>query len=360
MKKPRHRPYLITETGMEVFLNTLVFQKIVKNVLFLFLFFTFFYSCKNGGEDNSGTSLDSLQRSDLTVLNKKIIEEPNNAELYQLRAKKYFEQKNIEAAISDMKRILSFDSSKADYYLNLTDFYFSINQTRAAKEILERCVAAHSESEAALLKLAEVYLLVKKYEESIAYCDKALKLNAHNANTYFIKGMDFKEMGDTAKAISTMQTAVEQDQQLYKAYIQLGLLCAAKRSGLALDYYDNALRIDPNSKEALYDKAKFLQDMQQWKAAKAAYEQLLKIFPEDKYAYYNLGVVALLEKKDYAAAIGYYNKALVYDPNYAEAYFARGTCYEGLNKPAAAKADYGKALSIKPDYTDAAHALENL
>ena len=66
--------------------------------------------------------------------------------------------------------------------------------------------------------------------------------------------MKYKDLGDTAKAISSMQTAVEQDQQYYNAYMQLGILCAAQRNKLAVDYYKNALKVIPNIDASQFPK----------------------------------------------------------------------------------------------------------
>ena len=84
-----------------------------------------------------------------------------------------------------------------------------------------------------------------------------------------MKGMNYKEIKDTAKAISSMQTAVEQDQTYYSAYIQLGILCAAQKNPLAVQYYKNAMRIQPNSTEAWYDLGKYYQDVKDWAQATA-------------------------------------------------------------------------------------------
>src|SRR6185369_1058886 len=146
----------------------------------------------------------------------------------------------------------------------------------------------------AMLKLAELYFYVKKYDKSIEYINMALKINKYNAKAYFMKGMNYKEIKDTAKAISSMQTAVEQDQTYYNAYMQLGILNAAQKNPLAVQYYKNALRIQPNSTEAWYDIGKYYQDVMDWTQASEAYATLLKIDPKYKNAFYNLGVINLV------------------------------------------------------------------
>lgn len=319
--------------------------------------------CSCGG--NSGNSSDSQVVADtanksLEELNKKILDDPNNAALYHARAKQHIERKDLEAALKDMERALKLDSSKVVYYHTMSDIYFFGNRTGESKKTLEKLVALDPNDVDALLKLAELHAYVDKNQESIDYINKALKIDQHNAKGYFLKGMNFKRLGDTAKAISSMQTAVEQDQQYYAAYVQLGLLCAAQKNALALDYYNNALRISPQSSEVLYNKAKFMQDMGDYKNAVSVYEQLLKIEPSNKFAVYNLGAIVLVEKKDFKTALGYFDKAIQIDPKYAEAYFARGACYQELGDKKKALEDYKLALQMDPQYTAAAEAVSSL
>ena len=306
--------------------------------------------------DNKEQSDGSISLS-LEEINKKILEQPNNHHLYFKRASLHFEEKEMEAALADVDRALKLDSAVADYYLLKSNIYFITNQTRLAKESLEKCLELNPENVEALLKLAEIFLYVKKHEESVGLIDKALKLDQFNAKGYFMKGMNFKELGDTAKAISSMQTAVEQNPEYYDAFIQLGLLFASKADKAAVMYYDNALKLNPTSAEALYNKAKFLQDISAWEQSLAIYEELLKLNPNDKKVHYNIGVVTMLGKEEYTNAIPYFNKVIELDAQDYYAYYSRATCYQATGKDLLAKKDYRMALQINPSFTPAAEAL---
>ena len=56
--------------------------------------------------------------------------------------------------------------------------------------------------------------------------------------------------------------------------------------------------------------------------------------------------LAALEK--YAEAIVHYTKVIEYDPNFAEAYFKRGSAYQKIGKENLAKLDFEKAESLVP------------
>ena len=319
--------------------------RVMSKTSFIFVFF--FLSCGVEVAHKENISNENLPQ-EITTLNEKIIKNPQEAELYYQRAKYYFEKKDFVLATADINQSLKYDSTKSNYYLLLSDLYFVQNKTSKSKESLERVLSLDSKNIDALLKLAELYFYVQKHQQSIEYIDKVLLIDQYVSKAYFLKGMNFKEMGDTARAISSMQTAVEQDPQYYSAFIQLGILYASKKNPLALEYYQNAIKINSASLEAFYGKAKFYQDMNQWNKAVSAYEELLQIDPEYKSGLYNLGVIYLLHLKLYEKAINYFNQAIASDPKYAEAYYARATCYQLKGDKSKAAEDFKIAQKINP------------
>ena len=303
------------------------------------------------------STLSKLNSPELKAINAELGKNPSNPDLYYKRGQLYLSNKDFTAAIGDAKRAIKIDSSKGDYFILLCDGYFFSNQTRLAKETLEYCLKLNPASTEANLKLGEMYFYVRKYQESINYINNALKVNQTLSKGYYLKGMCYKESGDTAKAVSSFETAVEQDNNYYAAYMELGLIFANKKNPLALEYFNNALRIDPKSSEIYYDMGKFYQDMNKPKLATETYKKLLSFNPKEKNAIYNLGAIELYFNKNIEAAKKCFSDAIFTDPNYAEAYFGRGVCYDQQKDYKNAKADYEMAIQLKPNYE---HAIENL
>jgi len=311
---------------------------------------------KNEQVKNTDTTSSVSVPAELKTINSEILARPNDAELYHKRAKYYLNNKLFDEGIADMNRVLNIDSSKCEYYMTLSDLYFSVNRSSAAKTALEKCISIDEKNIDAILKLAELYLYVKKNDKSIEFINKVLKIDQYNAKAYFMKGMNYKDLRDTARAISSMQTAVEQDQQYYNAYMQLGVLSAAQHNDLAIDYYRNAMRIQPKSVEAWYDLGKYYQDMKDWNNAIGTYTTLLK-FDNNKNAVYNLGVIHLVGLKNYNKALEYFSGAINIDPKYTEAYYARGMTYKTMGEGKKAEIDFQACLSIDPNYQPAISAL---
>ena len=137
----------------------------MKNLVAFTVILICFFSCKPGGESvaNDSKRADSLSKiinsPELVALNKKILDNPDDASLYNERAKIYLQFKQLEEAINDSKRALRIDTSNAAYYLTEADVFFAANETRNAKDVLELVVKKFPENTDGLLKLGELFKL---------------------------------------------------------------------------------------------------------------------------------------------------------------------------------------------------------
>lgn len=323
-------------------------------------------SCGNKHNDTetANQQADSLSQKlnspELKAVNAEILANPSNPALYNKRASVYLSLRQFTEAENDSKRAMKLDSTQAAYYLTLVDVYFSENKTRDSKELLEKTAAKFPDNTEALLKLSELYFLVKRYQEGIEYANKALKVDENIAKAYYIKGSIYRESGDTAKAISNLQTTVEQDKKYLDAFYDLGVLYAARKNPIAFEYYDNVLRAEPQNENALYAKAKLLQDIGKIDEALKLYQDILTINTTCDKCYYNRGAIYLELKKDPKKALEEFTKAISVNPNYVEAYFARGYTYSKLKDRESAKADYNMCLKIQPNYEPAIEGLNGL
>lgn len=309
---------------------------------------------ENRSEDTTATG------QAIAALTEKINAEPANADWYYQRAQQYMAQQAFANSLADIQKAISIDSTRAGYYLVLGDLQFIANKTFMAKQSFEKCLSLDPVNVDANTKLAEIYFYVRQYEKSIGYLDQVLKQDIHHAKAYFMKGMNFKEMGDTAKAISSFQTCLEQNQEFYAAYIQLGLIMYARHNPLAIQYFTAAIRLNPKSEEAFYGRGLYYQDHNDLDKAVQDYTTLSQINPKNKQAYFNLGYIHYSHLMVYDQAIKHYTQAIECDAAYAEAYYNRGLCYEALGNIGAARQDYTKALELRPGYELAAKGMQRV
>ncbi|MBI3519574.1 MAG: tetratricopeptide repeat protein, partial [Bacteroidetes bacterium] len=96
------------------------------------------------------------------------------------------------------------------------------------------------------------------------------------------------------------------------------------------------------------------------KEAVVVYNQILKINPTHVFSMYNLGAIELGINKNPQKAMDYFTQAINTNPKYAEAYFARGACYQELKDKDNAAADYNMCLQLKPNYEPAVEGLNSI
>ena len=298
---------------------------------------------------NSTHFTDSI----LNDLNAKITSDPKNAGLIHERAKLNVSRKNLSLALADMKTALDMDSTRPEFFLTLSDLYFSLGKSGNSKAALEKCLSIDEKNVEANLKMAELYLLVRSHDRSIDYIDRALKQDPHKARAYFMKGMNFKEMKDTAKAISSFRTAIDQNSEYYEAFMELGIIFSIRKDKLAVSYLSSALSLRPRSIEAIYARSMYFQETGDYNKAIEGYTSILALEPRNKNAHFNLGFIHQEYLHVLNQAIKHYGNAIASDSSYFEAFYNRGLCFETLGNIQAAREDYKKALALNPEYKPA-------
>lgn len=302
---------------------------------------------------------DSVKNSN-EQLTELIKQHPDDANLYYHRASLYMKNRDASSALNDMLNAVRTDSSRAEYFLLLGDIYFSKLFIAQAVSSFEKCLALDPKNITAELKLAELFLYLKKYDDCIQHADNALRIDKTSGKAYFIKGYMFKETKDTARAISSFQTAIEQNPAYFDAYIQLGNLLTQKKNPLALTYYDRALQLQKNNPEALYGKAIFYQENDSVDAAEKIYQKILEANPDYKEALFNLGYINLIYRQNYKKAVEYFTAVSRLDTGDVRAFYNRGLSFEQMKRKDLAEEDYRKALQMSPDYELAQEGLKRL
>ena len=293
-------------------------------------------------------------------INAKIVKDPNRASLYDGRAILFLSVDSLDQGQRDLERAVKLDSMNVNYRLRLGDLYYRTTQVAKAKDQFERASKIDPSNSSAMLKQAEIQLVLRNYEQSMVLVNDALRKDQHAAHGYFLKGWIHMETGDTALALSSFRTAVEQDAQDYPAYIMLGKISAAKKDPLAEQYYNTAISLRPRSVEAWYNKGMFYQESGQDSLALECYNKIKEIDPSNALAWYNSGYVRMEHLGDLAGAKQDFNETIKLEPGYANAWYNRGLAMERSNQLDSAAANYQMVITMRPDHTLAAEGLDRL
>lgn len=330
----------------------------IKIFLPLLLIIAVLHGCqqKKENEKNDLTTIPN----DLKELSELIANNPDNPNLFHQRALYYLEHQQIDSAFTDIRKAINMDSTNAAFLGTLADIYFMQGYVVKSKNLLQKIIQKNPEHVDSYLKLAEIHFLYKEYNIMNGLLQKVIELDSKNAKAYFMKGMAYKEQGDTAKAEIEMLKATDYNQEYYDAYMQLGLINLEKNNRVAVDYFNNAINIKPKSIEAYYALGMFYQQNNDAEKAISAYNSILAVDSKYKYAHYNLGWVNLVLLQKYDRAIQHFSDAIQLDSLYYEAYYNLGHCYELQNNFSEARKYFKKSLEIEINYEKAIEGLNRI
>lgn len=312
-------------------------------------------SCKNNRV--TGQSEDKLPDDSIAAqITKQINEQPENARLFESRAKRFLEIKDHEAALKDINAAIRLDPREVNFQVTLSDIYFSMGRARDCRTTLEQAASSHPGSKEPLLKLAELNMYFGQNDKAENYLKEAEAIDANDHRVYLMRGFMYKHAGDTINAIRNFLKVTEYKPDHFDAYINLGVIYAARKDPLAIEFYRNAHMVDSTRIEPLYNLGMYYQSVGDFNSAILAYTDLFELEPSNKQALYNMGYIHV-ELQIWSEAITYFNRAINLDPNYLEGYYARAYCFEQMGDVLNATTDYQKCLELQPGYTPALEGL---
>jgi tetratricopeptide (TPR) repeat protein len=209
------------------------------------------------------------------------------------------------------------------------------------------------------------------------------------AGTFLDRGITFAVRGDYDMAIEDFTQALELDPNLAAAWMLRGraVYAGASRviglggnfgsvrtvttigqavSAARLAAYDKAIadftqaiRLDPGSKTAYYERGRAYYSRRDFDKAIADQSQAIRLAPDYAPAYTGRGNV-YADKGDYDKALADYSQAIRLAPDYVTAYNNRGAAYYGKGEYQRAGADWEQALRIDPDHATARNNLDLL
>jgi predicted O-linked N-acetylglucosamine transferase (SPINDLY family) len=147
--------------------------------------------------------------------------------------------------------------------------------------LLEQALALNPGHAGALVNYANILSLMGRWEDAVRVYDRALRLQP-DADSFLNRGY----------ALQSLNRPVE-----------------------ALASFERALMLAPRNIEALYRRGVMLNELGRFDDALATYNQVLALAPDHAQALNNRGYIWWLNKKNWAAAVGDLQRALVLAPD---------------------------------------------
>jgi tetratricopeptide (TPR) repeat protein len=173
------------------------------------------------------------------------------------------------------------------------------------------------------------------------------------ADAYVYAGASLQELGNVPEAVELFQHALRIDPDSVGAHVNLGIALSAQgKPDDAIRHYEEALQINPDYAKAHVNLGNALSTQGRTADALRHYAEALRINPDDPKAHYDLGL-ALAQAGRVQEAMEQWEQALRLNPDYAEAHSNLGFALAQTGKIEESIAHYEQALRINPDYVQA-------
>ena len=330
----------------------------MRNYHVLWAMILFLAACQSSDSADT-TEIPMTGYPEIDQISMAIQNAPQDATLYQQRARAYADREAYDQAILDLNRSLALDSLNIDSYHLLADVYLDYYNSRMAMNTLYKAVELYPNRIPTLLKLVEFQFILKMYDQAKETISRIMTMDPQNADGMFWAGMVYRDEGMIPQAIKSFQEATEQNPDLIDAWIECGKLLSQEKKPIARHFFETAIRVDPESEHARHALAEYFQEQGQLQNALQVYRDLIIQNPQYADALYNSGLI-YLDMDSLEQARVQFDLALKVDPTRSLAYLARGNTLEALGELEGARKDYEQALSLDPSMSRARQALDNL
>jgi tetratricopeptide (TPR) repeat protein len=199
---------------------------------------------------------------------------------------------------------------------------------------------------------------MKNLDRAKKLFEQVLLLDPGHANTLCNLGALELSLGAASRALSLLQTAVDQAPNLAPARIGLAdALLAAKKREQALAQYRRAIELAPSSDMAHARLAVALQESGDSDAAMTHFLAAVKINQAQSSDFYEALGRACAGRGNREGAEISFKHALALDPRLMSAHCALGELYLALERSGDARASFQCALAIDATYAAALHGI---
>jgi tetratricopeptide (TPR) repeat protein len=209
-------------------------------------------------------------------------------------------------------------------------------------------IKIHPQDPAGLVLLARAEMAQGRYQPAYQELRKALRMDPNNIDELYYLGQLSKILGqlEFQRLFAMAPDAVRTHQFLAESYFAQG------NSKKAIEEYEAALKADPRSVQVFCA----LGDLERWQLrfdkAIGHYSRALELKPNEYCGLYGLGV-AHLRRHELPQAIKYFRRALSSDPNSGVARLALGSALLRTGDVTGAVTELKSAVVYKPDFRQA-------
>ena len=166
--------------------------------------------------------------------------------------------------------------------------FYRNNEKNKAKDYLERSIENLNSNLSSILSLFEIYINDNQLSEAASVADKIISNFPDDWRGYYSRAIVYLNQENYKSMILLLEPIAEGFEKIFSIQYLLGI--AYNRfldSENAILYFNKALSIEPNSKNALHSLAILYDEKSQWENSDEIYIKLINTDDKDAQAYNN-------------------------------------------------------------------------
>lgn len=253
-----------------------------------------------------------------------------------------------EQARTEFTTVLEQHPDDADALKGIGDSYFMQNNFLDAQKSYDTALELRPGDAYIWYAKAEAYYRAQDHEEAFRCIEQAIDLAA--APEFFAFKGDFYIRHDNfERALEQYVLAKNLAPEDYEILLRLGFIYRVlDRQKDALGMFEDVLKVNPYSVEALENKVQVLNSLGRKDQAIYTMEQLVRLEPTDERRSLELAQL-YLDDEDYVRAEEFFGLTLEHHPEHAEAWYGRAYALNQLDRNEEALEAVQKAMELDPE-----------
>ncbi len=271
--------------------------------------------------------------------------DPEYDKAYISRAAAYERVNNYAAAADDYERALVFNDKDEELMYKAGNAFYRSGNYGKSLAMLSSALARKSNYLEAYQVRVQVFIALKRYDEALEDCKRALRYKENELN-YYNLGVVYEKLELLDEAEDAYQKSIAKNKNVIDPYLSLGKLAFQREKyDLAMSSVNQVLRIDARNKDGLMLRSRI-------NAARMNLNQAVNDISEALTIYRNDPVMHVLrgdfykELSRHTDAILDYTYAMEAGDTTAQIYYKRAGAYEKIRDFESAMKDYDKLLEI--------------
>ena len=258
--------------------------------------------------------------------------------------------KNFEEAISHIQKLINDNGDSSLLKSKLGILYHSSGNSKKGEEVLKALFDKNELNGQHSLALFEIYFDNKDNINAAKVSDSMIASFPEDWRGYYSRSLVFMDESDYESAVSILAPVSETFSNIFSVQYILGLCYSRiKMNDEAIDFYNRALTIRPNSINVLHSIAILYDDIGEWVKSDKIYDQLIDNDPKDAQAFNNYAYSLVERNKDLKRALIYAKKAVELEPKNPSYLDTIGWAYFKMDDLKRAKKYIRQSIEIQDD-----------